>query len=238
MLYLIGLGLWDETDLSVRAIEIAKNCAVYAELYTSAWKGSVKKLEELVGKKVRVLGRSDLEEHLQTLLNTAKETDVALFMPGDPLAATTHIDVWIEAKKQGIPVQVIHNASIFSAVAETGLQLYKFGRAATVPFTKQLAAVKDAVKTNRAEGLHTMLLLDIDPAKGPMTVSTAIGLLVEGKVLTQHEKIIAAAALGSENVKIAYDSADALSKKHMPVPAVLIVLGKLHFREEEALELL
>jgi diphthine synthase len=238
MLYLIGLGLWDESDLSARAIEIAKNCTLYAELYTSAWQGSIEKLEEIVGKRVQILGRSDLEEDLQKLLNTAKETDVALFVPGDPLAATTHVDVLIEARKQDIPVRVIHNASIFSAVAETGLQLYKFGRAVTVPYTKQLSAVRDTVVSNRAAGLHTMLLLDIDPVKGPMTVDTAVKLLLDSKILASHEKIVAAAALGSEDAQILYDTAIALSQKKTGVPAVLIVLGNLHFREKETLELL
>lgn len=237
MLYIIGLGLWDEHDVSQTALEIAKKCAVYAELYTSEWHGSIEKLGKLIGKPVHLLNRSGLEEDLQALLNTAKQTDVALFVPGDPLAATTHVDVLIEAKKQKIPVRVIHNASIFSAIAETGLQLYKFGRAATVPYTKQLAAVRDAVTSNRTAGLHTLLLLDIDPT-GPMTVATAVELLLDAKILTQQEKIIAAAALGSKNTNIIYYTATALSGKDMSTPAVLVVPGKLHFREKEALELL
>ena len=40
MLVLIGLGLYDEKDISIRGIEEAKSSAkVYAELYTNIWKG-------------------------------------------------------------------------------------------------------------------------------------------------------------------------------------------------------
>lgn len=38
--------------------------------------------------------------------------------------ATTHSDLALRAKQQGIKVQVIHNASIMNAVACCGLQLY------------------------------------------------------------------------------------------------------------------
>jgi diphthine synthase len=238
MLYLLGLGLWDENDISVKEMEIAKQCAVYIELYTSQWHGSVEKLERMIGKKVQMLQRQDLEERLQALLNTAKQTDVAIFFPGDPLAATTHVDLFIEAKKQGIDVCVIHNASIFSAVAETCLQLYKFGRTATVPYTKQLTAVRDAIAANKENGLHTMLLLDIDLVAGAMPACAAVKLLLDAKIIGQREKLIAADALGSENSQIVYDTASALSTKTVATPAVLIVPGKLHFREKEALELL
>ncbi|MBU5558049.1 MAG: diphthine synthase [Candidatus Aenigmatarchaeota archaeon] len=238
MLYLLGLGLWDETDVSVRALDIAKKCAVYAELYTSQWHGSLEKLQKMIGKPIKLLSRSDLEENLQALLNTAKQTDVAIFFSGDPLAATTHVDLLIEAKKQKIPVYVVHNASIFSAIAETGLQLYKFGRAATIPYTKQLAAVRDAIETNKAAGLHTLLLLDIDPVAGPMFAGAAIKLLLEAKIIKEREKIVVAAALGSEKSQIVYDTAAALSTKQFLTPAVVIIPGKLHFREKDALELL
>ena len=238
MLYLIGLGLWDEKDISVKALEIAKKCAVYVEFYTSQWHGSIEKLEKMIGKKVQVLQREDLEDHLQAILNTAKQAEVAVFVSGDPLAATTHVDLLIEAKKQKIPVRVIHAASIFSAVAETGLQLYKFGRSATVAFTKQLAVVQDAIESNMEAGLHTMLLLDIDPVKGPMPTGEAVKILLEASIIREHEKLIAAGALGSEHSEIAYDTALVLSTKKIATPAVLIIPGRLHFREKEALELL
>ena len=51
MLTLIGLGLYDEKDLTLRGIEQAKKAdKAYIELYTSKWHGNIKNLEKLIGK--------------------------------------------------------------------------------------------------------------------------------------------------------------------------------------------
>ena len=55
------------------------------------------------------------------------ENNYAFLVVGDPFCATTHSDLYIRAVNLGIPVEVIHNASIMSAVGCTGLQVYKFG---------------------------------------------------------------------------------------------------------------
>lgn len=41
--------------------------------------------------------------------------------------ATTHTDIQLRAREKGIPVRVIHNASVMNAVGAAGLQLYRFG---------------------------------------------------------------------------------------------------------------
>ena len=41
--------------------------------------------------------------------------------------ATTHTDLELRARDLGIPVKIIHNASIMNAVGVCGLQLYRFG---------------------------------------------------------------------------------------------------------------
>ena len=41
--------------------------------------------------------------------------------------ATTHTDLELRARRAGIAVRVIHNASIMNAVGVCGLQLYRFG---------------------------------------------------------------------------------------------------------------
>ena len=237
MLHIIGLGLFDENDLTLRAVSIAKACDCFAELYTNKWGGSIDELARLIGRPVTLLKRQDLEDNLPKFLAKAKQADVALFVPGDPLAATTHIDVFLEAKKRRIPVQIIHNASIFSAVAETGLQLYKFGRTATVPFSGQLEAVKEALKGNRKLGLHTLLLLDLDSGIGLyMRAMDAVKMLLKAGVVKEKEKLVAASRLGSPESEIVYCTAKELLERQQGVPAVLIVPGKLHFREKEALD--
>jgi len=64
MLYLIGLGIYDERDITLRALEVLRDVeSVYAEFYTSASNVNLKNLEELIGKRIHVLSRCDLEEH-------------------------------------------------------------------------------------------------------------------------------------------------------------------------------
>lgn len=236
MLYLIGLGLGDEKDVSVKAIEIAKNCECYAELYTNKWFGSIEGLSGLVGKPVKVLKRRDLEENLTWFLREIKAKDVVLFVPGDPLIATTHSTIVLEARRKRIPVQIIHNTSIFSAIGETGLHIYKFGRTATVPFSGQLQAVKDALKSNKKAGLHTLLLLDLDAEVGLyMRPADALKILLKGKVLKPMNRLVAAAQLGGPNSEIHYKTVKELLQVPMSTPAVLIIPGRLHFHEKEFL---
>jgi diphthine synthase len=236
MLYLIGLGLGNEKSLTIEGLEAAKKCECYFESYTSKYE-SLERLEKLVGKKITVLKRGDVEEGSQKILDSAKKKDVAILVIGDPLAATTHVDLVIEAKKHKIPIKIIHNSSIFSAIGETGLQLYKFGRTATVPYIKHVESVKDAIKGNRKLGLHTLLLLDLDAEKDKyMTVKEALEILLEGKIIPEREKLVAAHI--SEESQIFYNNPERLMKKKIAAPSVLVVPGKLHFAEKEFLEMM
>ena len=124
MLYIIGLGLSHES-ISKNALEIAKRCKkIYLESYTVELPYAPGAIEELVGKKVKLADREFIESF--EIIDEAVRSDVALLIYGSPLTATTHITLIEEAKKSEVKVKVIYNASIFDAVAETGLQLYKF----------------------------------------------------------------------------------------------------------------
>jgi diphthamide biosynthesis methyltransferase len=57
----------------------------------------------------------------------------------DLCRATTHTDLELRARDLGIPVKIIHNASIMNAVGVCGLQLYRFGEVG-LPHTRTLAA--------------------------------------------------------------------------------------------------
>lgn len=236
MLYLIGLGLNDEKDLTFKAIEVAKNCECFIELYTSIWKGSLDNLGKMTGKEVKILKRKDLEENLELFVEKAKENDIVLFVPGDPLAATTHIDLVYEAKRRKIAVKITHNASIFSAIGEVGLQLYKYGKVATIPLSGKLKNVKDTIKINKKLGLHTLLLLDIDIENNIyMKISDALNMLLNKKMIKETDQLIAFSNAGG-NSNIYYDSVRGLRLKNIESPAVLIIPGKLHFREKDFLE--
>lgn len=236
MLYLIGLGLHDEKDLTLKAIETAKDCDCFIELYTSVWKGSLENLKKLVGKDIHVLKRKDLEENLESFIEKAKKKNIALFVPGDPLAATTHMDIAFEARRKKIPVKIIHNASIFSAIGEVGLQLYKYGKVATIPLSGKLNNVKDTIQANKKLGLHTLLLLDLDIENNiVLKISEALDMLLNKKIIKETDQLIVFSNAGGDS-KIYYDSVRGLKSKNIPSPAVLIIPGKLHFREKDFLE--
>jgi len=237
MLYLIGLGLNDEKDLTLKAIEIAKRCECYCELYTSIWNGSLENLNNLIGKEIKLLKRKDLEEGQELFLEKAKQADTALFVPGDPLNATTHIDLVFEAKRKKIPVKIIHNASIFSAIGETGLQIYKFGKTATIPMNGKLENVKSTLRNNKKLGLHTLLLLDIDRENNIfMSVPEALKLLLKAKLIKDYDNLVIFSKAGGES-QLFYNITKEFLRKEIGLPAVLIIPGKLHFREKDFLEL-
>lgn len=85
-------------------------------------------------------------------------------MVGDPFCATTHSDLYLRAIQLNIKVEVIHNASIVSAVGCTGLQVYQFGEIVSVPFFTEKwrpDSFYDKILNNRKSGLHTLVLVDI-----------------------------------------------------------------------------
>ncbi len=229
MLYLISLGLYDEKDMSLRALETARKCSkLYLELYTTNMNTNTKKLSKLIGKPVQEIPRQGLENKSGQLLKEAKNQDIGVLVGGDALSATTHISLLLEAKKSGIKTRVIHGSSILTAVGETGLSLYKFGRTVTLTSPPQKTILK-AIEENQKSGLHTLVLLDIG-----MTPSQALKLL-SGKI---PGKIVVASHLGG-NPEIKYNTIENLLKlKLNKTPSVLAIPGKLHFLEKEYLETL
>lgn len=169
MLWLIGLGLFDEKDISVRGLETIKQCdEVFLENYTSILHVPVERLEAFYGKKVHVADREMVESYAERILDAAGEkggqAQVAFLVVGDPFAATTHADLLLRAEARGISVQVIHNASIMNAVAACGLQLYSFGQTVSIPFFTpnwRPRSFFPRIVTNYTARLHTLCLLDI-----------------------------------------------------------------------------
>uniref|UniRef100_A0A8D0H5N7 diphthine methyl ester synthase n=1 Tax=Sphenodon punctatus TaxID=8508 RepID=A0A8D0H5N7_SPHPU len=165
MLYLIGLGLGDATDITVKGLEVVKQCSrAYLEAYTSILTVGKEALEEFYGRELILADRETVEQEADSILKDAKECDVAFLVVGDPFGATTHSDLVLRAVKLGIPYRVIHNASIMSAVGCCGLQLYNFGETVSVVFwtdTWKPESFFDKIQRNRQNGMHTLCLLDI-----------------------------------------------------------------------------
>src|SRR5207245_1311502 len=139
-LVFIGLGLFDEKDITLKGLEIARAAdAVFAEFYTSSLLGTtVDTLRLMIGKPIRVLSRKDLEQGSE-VIEAAREGIAALLVPGDPMAATTHVELRLRAHEAGIRTRIVHGPSIVSAAAGLlGLQSYKFGLATTIVFPGEL----------------------------------------------------------------------------------------------------
>ncbi len=233
-LYLIGLGLHDEKDISVKGLEIARKCdKIYLEDYTSQLNAPLGGLEKFYDKKITLADRKLVEES-ETILKEAKEKDITLLIIGDVFAATTHIELFIQAKKQNIPVRIINNASVLNAVGITGLSLYNFGKVTTIPFdNKDIKSPYEVYIKNKELGLHTLFLLDIQGDNLMPAEEAAAYLIRQG--LPRDAYCVVCGGLGSEDPDIRYVTLEnAIVNKF---PQCLILPGKLHFKEEEALEL-
>lgn len=234
-LYLIGLGLHDERDITLKGLDTIKACkTIYLETYTSANNTTIQKMEKLYGKKITPVSRSFCEEHATKLLQEAKKRNIALLIIGSPLAATTHIDLFLEAKKQKIPVEVIENASVLTAIGITGLFLYKFGRTTTIPLNNaNITSPYDVVIANQKHKLHTLCLLDIQEKK-MMTAREGLDYLMKHG-LKKDVVVVACGALGAPDPEIKIGKAKDLILTRFP--QCLIIPADLHFKEEEAIAL-
>ncbi|OYT42710.1 MAG: diphthine synthase [Candidatus Aenigmarchaeota archaeon ex4484_224] len=249
MIVLVGLGLYDERDVSLKGLEEIKSSdKVYCELYTSFWNGSLENLEKLANKKIILVKRKDLEDSLEKIVEEAKDKKISILVPGDPLVATTHSSIIQEARKRKIKTKIIHSSSIVSAIAETGLHIYKFGKVVSIPFLEKVSelpkSVYDSILSNKKNNLHTLCLLDIDfENRRYMSVKEALEILLKinekygGEILNEEEKILVVCRLGSENPKIVYGKIKNLIKKEFGYPCSLILLSPLHFSEKEFIEL-
>jgi diphthine synthase len=241
MLYLIGIGLNNEKDISLKGLEaVKKSDVVYLENYTSKLSCSVKDLEKLYGKKIILADRKLVEQKAEDIiLNDSKTKDVAFLIIGDVFGATTHVDLMLRAKKAGINVKIIHNSSILTAVGVVGLELYKYGKTTSIPFeNKDVKAPIEVINQNKKNGLHTLVLLDLNPEQDKfMTINEALEYLVK-KGLKEELKVVGCAGIGSDNAEIKYGKIkDIIKNKFTQFPQCLIVPGNLHFMEEEVLEL-
>lgn len=164
MLYFIGLGLGDETDITVKGRTAIEQCQyVYLDYYTAVLGISTDELSTFYNKDVIVADRELIESGTE-ILQRAADSTVALLVVGDCFAATTHHDLYLRAVQQNIKIAVVHNTSIVNAVGICGLQLYRYGQIVTIPYftaTWQPTSFYDKIRDNSRLGLHTLCLLDI-----------------------------------------------------------------------------
>ncbi len=235
-LMLVGTGI--AFDLTLSAIEELKKCdEIYIEKYTNLIEnGKIKSLEDIVGKKIIHLERIDVESEF--LLKKAKNLQIALLSSGDPLIATTHIVLILDAKKQGTETKIIHNSSIYTTAAgKCGLQIYKFGKTCTIPNPREHyipTSWFDIIRENFKQGMHTLVLLDTEPE--PMDAKKAIELIINIDKDQLVRKIIVLSRIGWNDERITYGNIEHLKNLELgKTPFTLIISGKLHAIEEEFL---
>jgi diphthine synthase len=237
MLYIIGLGLSHES-ISSKGLEIAKRCKkIYLESYTVDLPYSIGAIKELVGKKVFRADRQFIES--LEIIDEAVRSDVALLVYGSPLTATTHITLLEEAKKSKVKFKVLYNASVFDAVAETGLQLYKFGKIASMPkwqpekkYTPD--SFMEIVQQNLSMKAHSLILVDIG-----LMFHYALKQLEDAakKHNVSLKEVVVCQGLGTSRQKIFYSDFSGLRRlREISAPYCFIIPSKLHFVEKEFLE--
>jgi diphthine synthase len=245
----VGLGLNDELGMSLRGLEEVKKAnEAFIELYTSLMPNfSIKRLEEISGKRVQVVSRKELEdEDGEKILSAAKSGKVVLLVPGDPLIATTHVALRVRAEKLGIKTRIVHGASIVSAVIGlSGLHNYKFGKSVTIPFpNKTLSETPyEVIAQNKSLGLHTLCLLDIDVEKKRyLSISEALNLLLKieekkrQRIITDETPVVGVARAGSDGAVVKAGFLSEIIKYDFGQPPHSLVFpGRLHFMEAEAL---
>lgn len=245
----VGLGLHDEMGISLRGLEEVKTAdAAFIELYTSIMPNfSQKHFEEISGKKLKQVSRKELEEENgKIILDTAKKGKTVLLVPGDPLVATTHVALRVQAEKLGIKTRIVHGASIISAVIGLScLHNYKFGKSVTIPFAEETFSETpyNVIAQNKKFGLHTLCLLDIKAEeKRYLHINEGLKLLMKieekkkQRVVTMDTLAVGIARAGSGNPIVKAEFVKALLGYDFGEPPHSIVFpGELHFMEVEAL---
>lgn len=265
MFTLIGIGLGDASDITLKGLNaVQESEVVYLEAYTSYLINSnAEELSEKYGKDVRVADREMVESG--EVLNEASNKRVALLVVGDVFGATTHSDLIVRCHEMGIECKVIHNASIMNAVGCCGLQLYRFGQTVSLCFwteTWRPDSWYERIRSNRAAGLHTLVLLDIkvkeisdeNLARGRkiyeppryMTINQGIEqiLAVEsekkgGAVCPDGNTMaVGLARVGSQNQKIVFGPMNELLSENFGEPLhSLVIAGDIHECEKDHVSL-
>ena len=245
MLYFVGLGI--EQSLTLKSVRELKKCEkVFYESYTSPVirEDFTNELsEQLSPARVEVVKREFVEDG-RKILELAKLASVALIASGDPMIATTHQELRTRAMKEGIETKIIHGSSVLSAVVgELGLHSYNFGRPVTMTREPMQYTAYNTIFNNLLKGLHTTVLLEWDESHNFfLEPKAAVHSLLEAEkdlkqeVLDNGSLVLVASRLGSENSKLRALNFGEIEEQDLgPAPHILVLPGKLHFTELEAL---
>ncbi len=246
MLWFIGLGVSGVDSISTSTQKLLKQADfVYLEQFTSRIsKCEISKIKKFVKKNFKIAKRWMIEDGKEILKN-AKKNIVVLLSYGDPYIATTHIELRTRAIQNKIKTLSVHAASaLTSVVGECGLHYYKIGRMVTIMRDlKALTTPYYVIYKNLIDGNHTLLLLEYDQdSKFFLKPNNAFVRLIDAekeqrrKVILPSTFAIVASRIGFKNQSISSGKISILKKKNYGKPPhTIIIPGKLHFTESEAI---
>jgi len=249
MLYFVGLGVTGTKSMPVEALEIlSKADIVYLEQFTSPiGKTDLTKIKKMTSGEFKPAKRWLVEDGNEILRN-AKRKKVALLSYGDPYIATTHIELRTRAIQEKIKTQSIHaSSSLTSMIGECGLHFYKIGRIATIMSEmKSLTTPYYVIYKNIVEGNHTVLLLEYNQDKDFfLDPKDALKGLIETEkgqkrnVINSSTYAIIASRIGFKDQSIESGKISSLVEKDFGRPPhTIIITGRLHFTETDALKIL
>ncbi|KAK3724439.1 diphthine synthase [Vermiconidia calcicola] len=229
MLYIIGLGLADEQDISVKGLEIVRKAdRVYLEAYTAVLLVAREQLEAYYGRSVILADREMVESQSDDILKDADTKDVAFLVVGDPFSATTHTDLALRCRQNDppIPTRSIPNASILTAVGATGLSLYTFGQTVSMVFfteTWKPSSFYDRIAENASLGLHTLMLLDIKVKEPDLEA------LARGKIIYEQPRFMTVAQCASQMLGVEEERAQGICGKE----ALAVGVARLGSEEQQ-----
>ena len=243
MLVFAGLGLNEKTITNEIIEEIKDADKIYFERYTSP---PMPYNEYKFSFQYEQVGREFIENG-NKILEQSKDGKVILLTYGNPMIATTHMDLKMRATEAGIITKVLHNTSIITVLpGETGLHSYKFGRITTLMAETQIAplSVYEVIYKNLLSELHSTILMEynLDTMKY-LAPKDAIKQLLEiereqkKQVINESTIIIIASRIGMNKQEIFCDTVSKLLERDYDKPPYTIIIpGKLHFTEIESLQ--
>lgn len=247
MLWFVGLGISGAKSIPHEALEVlSKADIVYLEQFTSPiGKSDLAKIKKMTNGEFKAAKRWLVEDGNE-ILKKAKRKKVVLLSYGDPYIATTHIELRTRAIQEKIKTHSIHaSSSLTSMIGECGLQFYKVGKIATIMSeVNSLTTPYYVIYKNIIEGNHTVLLLEYNQDKDFFLnpKDALLGLIETEKgqkrnVIDYSTYAIVASRIGFKDQSIISGKISSLKKVNFGKPPhTVIIPGRLHFTESDALK--
>uniref|UniRef100_A0A7N0R9S2 diphthine methyl ester synthase n=1 Tax=Kalanchoe fedtschenkoi TaxID=63787 RepID=A0A7N0R9S2_KALFE len=233
MLYVIGLGLGNEKDITIRGLEAVKRCEkVYMEAYTSLLSfglssNGLSALETMYGKPITIDDREMVEEKADEMLSEASDCDVAILVVGDPFGQENLglKDLLDNLEIVNLDACLIYTIVLFSETVEP------------VP-TRSLVTARPRYLNLHHIGVKEPTFESLCRGKKQyeppryMSINTAIEQLLE-----IEEKEESSGKLGSEDQKVEAGPMGQLLRVDFGEPLhCLVITGETHPIEEEMLD--